>query len=224
LVTASREAKASDRAYRRLRQLIVSLKLEPGQAIDEKSLSLELGIGRTPVREALLKLAGQRLVDIMPRRGTFVAPLRFDELRSVEDLRWHLECLSTRWAAQRILPQELVGLRRLIDEAEDGAFARLDDWDVEVDRRFHQLLASAAKNSFLEESLDHLYDHSVRLLYATRQGMTAAAEELPDYRRIIDAIASGDVEAAVEGMQCHLRASRAQVASGFEAHLNAAAS
>jgi DNA-binding GntR family transcriptional regulator len=211
--------KASDRAYRDLRQMIVSMKIEPGTMVDEKTLSAELGIGRTPVREALLKLADQKLVDILPRKGTYVTPIRNTDVRAVEELRWHLESLAARWAAERATPDETLAIRKLLDDAERGAFVDVPDWDVELDRTFHLMLAEATHNPFLVEQLARLYDHSVRLLYANRQSMAAAVEEFPDYRAIHAAIATRDGLAAERGMQLHLRASREQVANGFESSL-----
>jgi GntR family transcriptional regulator, rspAB operon transcriptional repressor len=216
---ATVEGKASERAYGLLRQMIVSMKLEPGAPIDEKRMSLLLGLGRTPVREALLKLADQKLVEIMPRKGTFVAPIRLQDLRAVEEVRWHLESLAARWAAQRIDDDELLALRHLIEDAAAGVFQHLADWDVEVDRTFHLLVAAAAKNPFLAEQLERLYDHSVRLLYATRNTMAPMVEELSDYRALIEALAARSPDDAVAAIQRHLRASRLQIASSFESTL-----
>jgi GntR family transcriptional regulator, rspAB operon transcriptional repressor len=213
------DGKASERAYQVLRQMIVSMELGPGEAVDEKSMSTRLGLGRTPVREALQRLAEHRLVEILPRRGTFVTPIRLQDLRAVEEVRWHLESLGARWAAERIEPGEVLVLRRLIEDAAAGAFQQRRDWDVEVDRAFHLYVASAAKNPFLAEQLARLYDHSVRLLYATRTAMAPVMEELDDYRDVIDGLEAGDAERAVAAIQRHLRASRLQVASGFETAL-----
>ncbi len=214
--------KASDRAYRDLRQMIVSMEIQPGTMVDEKTLSAELGIGRTPVREALLKLADQKLVDILPRKGTYVTPIRNSDVRAVEELRWHLESLAARWAAERATPDDIDAINQVLDDAERGAFVEVPNWDVELDRSFHLMLAEAAHNPFLAEQLGRLYDHSVRLLYANRQSMAAAVEEFPDYRAILAAIKARDGRAAELGMQVHLRASREQVASGFESSLFAA--
>lgn len=208
-------AKASEKAYYQLRKLIVSLKLAPGSPVDEKTLSSQLGLGRTPVREALLKLADESLVDILSRKGTFIAPIRLQELKAVEELRWQLESLAARWAAMRITESELQALNALIADADSGAFAEIPDWDVEVDRAFHHHLAAAAKNPFLAESLGRLYNHSVRMLYATRAIMAPATDELPDYRFILDALRRKDPDRAEKGIQRHLKVSRAQITQGL---------
>jgi len=212
--------KASERAYSLLRQMIVSMKLEPGAAIDESRMSQLIGLGRTPVREALLKLAGQKLVEVLPRKGTFVAPIRLTDLRAVEEVRWHLESLAARWAAHRIEAKELADLKQLIEDAAAGEFQHVPDWDVEVDRGVHQRIAEAAKNPFLAEQLAVLYDHSVRLLYATRATMAPMVEELADYRALIDALAARSSDDAELAIQRHLRASRQQLALGFESTLD----
>lgn len=205
--------KAGDRAYDALRQMIVSLELEPGSTVDELSLSKRLELGRTPIREALLRLAEEHLVTIIPRRGTRIAPIDLGQLKEVEELRWNLEALAARWAATRIGPKQLAKLERLIDRAEAGEFRDTEDWDVEVDRRFHGIVAAASQNRFLIRELAHLFNLSIRLQYASRTQMATIGEELRDYRRIIDALRAGDAEAAEAGMRDHLIDTRDRTAA-----------
>ena len=205
--------KAGDRAYEQLRHLIVSLKIEPGVTVDELSLSKRLGLGRTPIREALLRLAEENLVTIIPRRGTRIAPIDLGELKEVEDMRWNLEALAARWAATTIDERQLEALEHLIDRAESGAFIDTDDWDVEVDRRFHSIIAAASQNRYLVRELSHLYNLSIRLQYASRSQMATVGEELFDYRRIIEALRAHDPDAAEEGMHEHLIDTRDRTAA-----------
>ncbi len=207
--------KAGDRAYEQLRQLIVSLKIEPGLTVDELSLSKKLGIGRTPIREALQRLAAESLVIIIPRRGTRIAPIDLGELKEVEDLRWTLETLAARWAATRIGERELEALEHLIDQAESGELSATEDWDVEVDRRFHSTVAAAGQNRYLARELSHLYNLSIRLQYALRTQIASVGEELFDYRRIIAALRAQDPDAAEEGMREHLIDTRDRIAAGL---------
>jgi len=205
--------KDGDRAYQQLRSLIVSLKLEPGSTVDELSLSKRLGLGRTPIREALLRLAEENLVIIIPRKGTRIAPIDLAELKEVEDLRWNLEALAARWTAVRISDAELQQLETLVTKAEAGEFAGIADWDVEVDRQFHRLIAEATHNRYLARTLAHLYNLSVRLLYVSRVQMATVTEEVYDYRRIIEALHKRDPEAAVKGIKAHLIDSRDRTAA-----------
>lgn len=207
--------KSSDLAYVKLRQAIISLVLEPGSAVDEQSLSKKLELGRTPIREALLQLAREDLVNIFPRKGTFIAPINFASLKEVEELRWHMEGQAARWAAERITTQQLSNLKTLIAEAQAGEFAHISDWDMEVDRQFHAMIADSSHNRYLAQQLDTLYNLSVRLLYASRAQMQSVTEEIYDYEAIITALRAGDAQAAEAAMQQHLEDSRQRINLGF---------
>ena len=209
-------------AYQRLRHLIVSLVLEPGSQVDELSLSKMLELGRTPIREALLRLSQDNLVTIIPRKGTIIAPISVAELREVEELRWEAESLSARWAAERAKEEELQNLETLIARAKAGDFAHVDHWDVEVDRQFHLRLASAAENRYLVSTIDRLYNHSVRLFYLSQATMAKASEEMQDYERILDAVRVGDPGAAEDRMRNHLMDSRHRMGRAFNSTLGVA--
>lgn len=207
--------KSSELAYVKLRQAIVSLELEPGSVVDEQSLSKTLKLGRTPIREALLQLSREDLVNIFPRKGTFIAPINFASLKEVEELRWHMEGQAARWAAERITPQQLSELQTLIAGAQAGEFAHISDWDMEVDRQFHAMIAAGSQNRYLAQQLDALYNLSVRLLYASRAQMRSVTEEIYDYEAIITALRAGDARAAEAAMQQHLEDSRQRISMGF---------
>jgi DNA-binding GntR family transcriptional regulator len=209
--------KNGDLAYLKLRHLIVSLRLEPGSSVDELYLSRLLGLGRTPIREGLIRLAQEDLVSIVPRKGTLITPLNFPELREVAELRWKLESLSARWAASRITEDTQEKLTTLLTDAKAGKLSHIEDWDVEVDRRFHQLIAIAAQNRQLAKALDRLYNLSVRLLYASRTQMADVSEELFDYQEILKALEARDPDAAERGLQAHLIDTRQKIAEGFGA-------
>lgn len=207
--------KSRDVAYQRLRQQIVSLQLEPGSQVDELSLSKMLDLGRTPIREALQRLAQDNLVTVIPRKGTIITAINVAELREVEELRWEVESLAACWAAERATEKELQHLEVLIARAKAGDFLEFDHWDVEVDRQFHLLLARAAENRYLVATIDRLYNHSVRLFYASRATMAEASEEMQDYERILEALRARDSALAEHRMQDHLLDSRHRVAEAF---------
>lgn len=213
--TGKIKVKDGDLAYLRLRQMIVNLKLEPGSSVDEIYLSKLLDLGRTPIREALIRLSQDDLVSIVPRKGTVIAPINFTELKEVEELRWLLETQAVRWAAQRISDLELNELEHLLARAHAGDFKDKEDWDVEVDRNFHQLIAKAAENRHLETTLNRLYNLSIRLFYASRAQMADVSEELYDYQEIVTALRQHKPEAAAKGMEKHLVDSRNRIAEMF---------
>src|ERR671932_2653405 len=108
----------ADRAYVELRDQIVSLAIPPGAPINEESLGRELGLGRTPLREAIKRLALENLVAVYPRRGTFVCEINITDLAHISDVRVQLEGHAAYRAAQRLTPVQRVELDALVEEIE----------------------------------------------------------------------------------------------------------
>lgn len=213
------QLKQGDQAYYRLRNKILSLQLEPGAHVDELGLSKLLGLGRTPIREALQRLAHDSLVTIIPRKGTIISPINTVQLKEAQELRWELDCLAARWAAERATEEQLGLLETFIEE-----ISRTDLTDryhhVEADRHFHLQLARAAQNRYLAGTLDQLFNHSVRLVNAAGAPMATTSEEVHDYRQIAAALRARDPDAAEQAMQVHLRESGTRVAAAYGAVLN----
>ena len=123
-----------------LRQQILKLNLKPGKALSEKELSLKLGVSRTPVREAFIRLSEEGLVDIFPQRGTIVAPIRMDEIKEAQFLREILETAIVRRAAENIekkflnlLEANLANQKKSLEHTDFTEF-------MELDEEFHHLL------------------------------------------------------------------------------------
>src|SRR5947208_516620 len=139
----------ADRAYHAIREMIVSLELRPGAVIDERRLMERLGIGRTPTREALRRLAQERLVEVYPRRGMFVTSVEIHDLASLAEVRLVLESHVARLAAERATDEDRSAMEALLDELEHG-----DDLDARglmaLDERIHRQVYRSAHNPFLE--------------------------------------------------------------------------
>jgi DNA-binding GntR family transcriptional regulator len=158
-------ASLTERAYRELEELIVTLRLQPGSPVSEASLSERLGIGRTPVREALQRLARERLVVILPRRGILVSEVNVRTQMRLLEVRRELERLLARAAARR--SEE--GQRRDFAELAKGmeAAARVSD-DIafmRLDRSFNQLMLEAARNEFANSAMALINGLSRRFWY-----------------------------------------------------------
>src|SRR2546429_4017456 len=106
----------SERAYLQIRDQIITLNLPPGSVIEESRLRQELGLGRTPIREALRRLAQEDLVAVIPNRGTFVAGITITDLAAITEIRVELEGFAFRLAAERATPDECAVFRDLIAE------------------------------------------------------------------------------------------------------------
>ncbi len=196
----------SDKAYNLIKHKIVTLELPPSSLIDEQQLTEELGIGRTPVREALRQLAAEKLVTIVPRRGTFVADISITDLQQLWEVRWELEGLAARLAAKRIDRRRLEQMKALFDDFdavvdEGGSKAFMD-----IDSRFHNLLYRATHNEFLEDILDRLYTLSARLWYMSldRVSHQVVREAIEEHAEVIKALEKGDAEEAERVIQRHI--------------------
>ncbi|MGY3614750.1 GntR family transcriptional regulator [Bradyrhizobium sp. USDA 10063] len=155
----------TDRAYRQLEELIVTLALPPETILSEQSLAAKLGIGRTPIREALQRLARDGLVVILPRRGILVSQINLRTQMRLLEVRRELERLMARAAAERATPEEIAqfttiarDMRRASDEADDMTFMRLD-------RAFNELVSQAARNEFASRAMGLMHGLSRRFWY-----------------------------------------------------------
>ena len=155
----------SDEAYYRIRDLIVSLELAPGSIVSERELMERLGLGRTPVREALRTLAQERLVDVYPRRGIFVSSVNARDLASLSEVRATLETQAAALAAERATPDERSEFAE-IAESMLAAAAKSDDIAfMRLDQRFNILIATVARNEFARRSMGLMNALSRRFWY-----------------------------------------------------------
>lgn len=203
-------------AYRRIRDKIVRLELPPAAVIDESALAEELGIGLTPIRQALRRLALENLVVILPRRGTLVADLNTQDLEKIFEIRLELETLAARLAAQRATPNEIQTMRELLaladqDPPEEYAHMSRNEWLLHLDREAHRRLALAAHNEFLAEILDWLYCHVMRLWYVILPQVETMDQAMEEHRQLVGALEAGDPERAEAIMHDHVSSFQEEV-------------
>jgi len=203
-VSVNLAQRQSDIAYEQLKHIIVHVEMKPGALINEAALMKRLGVGRTPLREALQRLAQENLVEIIPRRGAFVAEVSVTDLAHVFEMRRALEGLAARLAAERATTDHVARLESFLAEAQAGMCSEDLHWNLETDRRFHDLVAEAAGNPYLQQTLDRLFNLAIRLMYLASRRMTLIQEELAHYRDIIEAIKNHDGDAANRAMCSHL--------------------
>jgi len=186
----------ADRAYADLRDRIVTLRIPPGAPIDEDVLGGELGIGRTPVREAIKRLALENLVTVFPRRGTFASEINITDLADISDVRMQLEGHAAYRAAQRItLPQrqELEELLAELDRSQGS-----DDIEalMALDARVHRFIHRCAGNPYLEETLGRYFNLSLRIWYLVLDRLPHLFARVHEHGAMLEAIAAGDPEQA----------------------------
>ncbi|HHY40443.1 MAG TPA: GntR family transcriptional regulator [Syntrophaceticus sp.] len=179
--------------FETLREAIITGVLRPGERLMESQLAEELGVSRTPVREAIRKLELEGFVVMVPRKGAYVAGISLKDIADVFEVRAALESLATELAAERITEDELEELERILvkmsEIIEKGEIEQL----VECDKKFHDTLYRASRNRRLMQILSNLQDEvqrfrSVSLAYPGR--MRTALEE---HRKVVEALAERDL-------------------------------
>ncbi len=188
----------TDRAYGEIEEMIVTLRLAPGSAISESELSAHLGIGRTPIREALQRLARERLVSIFPRRGIIVTEINVASQLRLLETRRELERLIARSAARRATADERERFRALAAAFEAAAKANDDVTFMRIDRDFNVLCSAASHNEFAAGAMSLMHSLSRRfwyLHYKQAADMPLTAKLHADIAR---AIAAGDEERAAK--------------------------
>ncbi|MDW3219437.1 MAG: GntR family transcriptional regulator [Acidimicrobiales bacterium] len=193
----------SEQAYADLRTMIVRLELAPGDVLREDDLRARLGIGRTPIREALQRLAREHFVTVIPRRGMFVAGIDVSELSMLFETRTVLEPYAARLAAARGTDEHWT---RMDAELKATTKARGDNERLmAIDRRCHELMWQAAGNRFLLDTLDTLYAQSDRLWHLYLAEVADMSHAVSEHRTILDALRSGDGDRVADLVEAHVR-------------------
>src|SRR3954454_7138518 len=190
----------AERAYLALRDMIVTLELAPGSPLEE-AIGARLGIGRTPLREAIKRLESESLVMIYPRRGTFVAEVNLLDHSLISDVRRQLEGHAARRAAERATPEERQRLRELARTVREHPGGRAAG--MQLDTRIHREIYRCAHNRYLEANLSQYYNLSLRIWYLfldRRPEGDHTAQHLP----MIDAIMAGNGDVALEYAARHV--------------------
>ena len=194
----------SDQAYLAIRDLIVTLELPPGAVVSEADLMTRLMMGRTPVREALRSLARERLIDVYPRRGMFVAGVDARDLASLSEARAVLEPAAARLAARRLTESDKAVLDQLLAELDALGSTPDERALITLDRRLHRFVYATARNPFLESTLDEQYTHALRIWFMALDRLPHLDDAVKEHRDILEAIRRGDADQAAVTMAAHI--------------------
>lgn len=190
--------------YNTLREAILQQVLKPGERLMEQELAEEMGVSRTPVREALRKLEQEGYIVLVPRKGAYVAGLSIKDFCNVFEMRGALEALAAGLAAARATPEEIEEMERnLVLEAAHYESSDLVK-TIDVDTRFHELIYQAAKNKRLQNMLKELRDQVQRIRTKSLTAPGRLKFALAEHRKIVEAIAAHNVEAAKQAAREHI--------------------
>ncbi len=195
----------ADKAYVAIRDRLIMLDIRPGDPIDDDELVRELAVGRTPVREALKRLEGDRLVVSYPRRGTFATGMDIADLAHISEIRVQLEPLAARRAAERVVRggrtelEELAAHIEQLDVA-DVDRAELMRWDLAV----HRSIYRAAANPHLEDVLIRYDNLATRIFCLFLDRLPRVDEHVREHVELLRAVAAGDADRAEELAREHI--------------------
>lgn len=196
---------ARDRAYQTLKRRLITLELTPGDALDLGALSRELELGRTPLIEAIQRLAQEDLLAVHPRRGTIVTQPSLSQVRYVLEVRDTYEARAARLAAYRRSDAQLRELEELLDR-------QLHDRDLDDHARFllhdyrmHLAVATISGNPLLIRALDHLLALNMRLWFVFFRIHDPQARYLFSHQPIFEAVAHRDPDAAEAAALAHVK-------------------
>lgn len=222
LATLATTTKA-DTAYGALRRAIVTLAFEGGEPLDEVALGDRFGVGRTPLREALKRLALEQLIVAPPHRTPYVRPLNLTDVQPLYETRLLLEVPVAGLAAERITPAELAALDGNLAELA-AAIARGDVYEtVEIDYAFHSMVARATQNRYLADAINQLNRGSLRLWYLAHRTLGLGSVE-PLHTEIVEALRRRTRTVAEEVMRQHVVRFQRRVIDAFALGIEAAAS
>ena len=210
--TLKKQVPLSEAAYRRIKDQIITLKLHPGEQIDEGGLAESLSIGRTPIREALFRLAAEDLVKVSRGRGFSVRNLSLSDLKALFETMMIMERAAAALAARRIKKESIASLRETNRELKK-AWQKKDFLQVTLlNSRFHRTIYQAIENVFLNSYLDTMQSQAQRLAFlcfsekSTAFDINSHAElAIKDHRNLIAAFERRDEEMAVSLIGEHIK-------------------
>ena len=191
--------------YEELKMQILTGKIVPGTRMMEVELADDMGVSRTPIREAIRQLEKEGLVTIEPRRGAYASQISVKDMVDILEVRQNLEGLAAFFAAQRMtkdVQEELHRVSKNYDQAvADGDMAAM----IKSDTRFHRIIVEASNNHVLLQMIEQLQELVLRFRYLYYSDFKRADDMPSEHEAIYEAIVAGDADAAREAADIHIQ-------------------
>jgi DNA-binding GntR family transcriptional regulator len=198
----------ADYAYDYIKDRIISQEFPPASPVDAKQLMKRLEMGRTPLREALQRLAFEKLITISPRRGAFVSDISIIQLEQAFDARLLVERYTSRIAATTMTEEQVAILRDLFKDTDEIASRGDYMASISIDQKFHYLIAEASHNEYLRDFLTMLLPVTMRFWHHVHSLAKDSGAKIREVHQrhllIIDALASGNPDVAERAMTNHI--------------------
>jgi DNA-binding GntR family transcriptional regulator len=205
----------AERAYDELRDRIVTLRLAPGTVLREDALMHEMGIGRTPLREAVKRLALENLVAVQPRRGTFVTGVEAADIVNITEVRAELESYAAELAALRMNDGAREQAEELLQEIDEVTRPHDQEWLMRFDERIHRFTWETTGNPYLVETLERYFTHSLRIWYLVLDRVPGLGHSVHDQMHLLNALLERDGERAGAIMREHVLEFQREILAAF---------
>lgn len=190
--------------YEELKLLILTGKISPGMRLMEEELAEDMGVSRTPIREAIRKLEKEGLITIEPRRGAYVSQISTKDMVEILEVRQNMEGLAAELAAQRMSEEDKEKLRNIAKAYEDAVAAGDMAEMIRCDTTFHHIIVEATQNKILIQMVEQLQEMVLRFRYVYYDNFKRAEQMLSEHQAIYEAIAGGNTEVARESANVHI--------------------
>jgi DNA-binding GntR family transcriptional regulator len=191
-------------AYEKIKNMIIENEIPKDAPLVERTLCEQLGISRTPVREALRELAGDDLVTIIDGKGVYVKRIDFKDMIEIFEIREALECKAVELFIQRMDKETLELLERYMAEQEEAYKKELHKEFMDIDMKIHFLFASGSKNSHLENLIISIYDQIRQMAISSKDDSDMRDKAIAAHEAVLKAIEARDIEAAKRAMSDHI--------------------
>lgn len=200
-----------DAAYDAIKHRIITCVFKPGDYLNESFVSESIGIGRTPVHQAIDRLTQDGLLEVIPRKGIIVKPISLEEVMQSTEVRRVNEPHCVRLAAERADNVDLSVMGDILARADAWTEVRNIEQMMLLDREFHMALAKAARNAVLASILQNLHERSLRFWFISLNAPDHHREVQNEHRAIFEAIERRDADAAAKAMADHIESFRRNI-------------
>ncbi|MEG3111027.1 GntR family transcriptional regulator [Pantoea sp. T14] len=194
----------NEQAYQAFKHELITLRYKPGEYLNTAEVMEDLAMGRTPINQAIHRLATEGLLQIIPRKGVMVSPLSIDDALELIEVRLVNEALCMRLASHKVNPLHIAALRALNGHIASASQAKNKEQMMLLDCQFHLLLATIADNSRLSDILSVIHAQAQRFWATTLSSAAHMQEVIDEHENIIRALEMGDAEGAEEASRIHI--------------------
>jgi DNA-binding GntR family transcriptional regulator len=201
-------ASLAEQAYAFVKREIITMRLRPGEVLNEAQMMARTGIGRTPVHQALHRLVHEGMLTIMPRKGIMVRPVSLDDVLAIIDVRLINESHCVELAARHAQPHDYDAMQALLERSAVCVAAHDVEGMMEIDREFHLAISAAARNPVLAEILRGLHERSLRFWFISLSAPHHLDEVHNEHLELFRLLRERDAPGARAAVQKHIESFR----------------